>query len=166
VVNVNQSTQSSNYVTQGSTEENKDISDKYVSTGESEFSRESIQPIDEVLSERHYILSGVQSFFRDRFKQEKGFSGVGPKNYQRSDVRILEDVNDALMRSTQVDPSDIEVSVDRGTVYLDGYVMAGFMKKTAEALAMKVYGVKNIINSLHISTHGRPLVNSNNTGLN
>ncbi len=159
-------TQSKNYVNRGSTEENKNISEKYVNTGESEFSRDNVQPLDEVLSERHYVLSGVHSFFRDRFKHEKGFAGIAPKNYQRSDIRILEDVNEVLLKSTDVDPSNIEVSVDCGSVYLEGCVTTGIMKKIAESMAHEVYGVKNVINSLQVSTHSRPLFTNNNTGLN
>jgi len=44
------------------------------------------------------------------------YSGVGPKNWQRSDERILEDVNEELTRNAHVDATEVEVSVSGGEV--------------------------------------------------
>lgn len=154
------------YVRSGSTEENLNTKDKYETTGESEFTRDASQPLDEVLSERHYILSNVQTFFREKFRQEKrDYSGVPPKGYARSDARILEDVQEALMKSRRVNPSDISVSVESGIVTLEGVVPTRLMKKASETVCEKVSGVKDVHNKITIEAFGKPLV-ANRTGLN
>ena len=75
---IKNSMKGSHYVENGETEEDSNTGDKYASTGESEFSRDNSHPLDEVLSERHYILGGVQSFLRERF-EKLGFEGFAPK---------------------------------------------------------------------------------------
>jgi hypothetical protein len=162
---IKDSVRSKNYVDQGSTEENMNLADKYDSSGESEFSRGATHPLDEILSERHYFLSSIQSFLRDRFLLEKGYEGVPPKGFQRADDRILEDANEALMRSRRVDPSEIAISVKEGILTLNGTVPHRAMKKFAESTVEKIYGVKDVQNSLTISAHGKPLID-NRTGLN
>src|SRR3954453_14579983 len=44
------------------------------------------------------------------------YRGRGPKNYQRSDERIREDVCERLERDERVDASDLEVNVENGIV--------------------------------------------------
>jgi hypothetical protein len=75
-------------------------------------------------------------------------SGKGPKNYQRSDARILEDVNEALTHHDEVDASDIEVLVNDGLVILSGTVPARAMKNAAEDLVVCVSGVKDVKNQI------------------
>ncbi len=162
---IRKSAKNKNYVNDGTSEENANFTEKYEATGESEFSRDVTHPLDEVLSERHYILSGVHSFLRDRFSSEKNFTGVAPRGYQRADERILEEVSEALMKRRDVDPSDIELRVLEGIVSLFGTVPDRKMKKNAEKVAEKVYGVKDVHNFLTISAHGKALVD-NRTGLN
>lgn len=145
-----------NYVKDGVTEENLHISDKYVSTGESEFSRDVTHPLDEVLSERHYVLTGEQSYIHEAADQ---------KSYHRPDERIREEATDTLMRSRTLDPSDVEVSVNGGVLTLAGHVKDSEMKREAESIVAKVYGVANVKNNLSIAPFHKPLVD-NRTGLN
>jgi len=58
---------------------------------------------------------------RDRGPQES-YRGRGPKNYQRSDDRIREDICERLAMDHDVDASDIEVAVAEGVVTLNGTV--------------------------------------------
>ena len=45
------------------------------------------------------------------------FAGRGPRNYKRSDERILEDINERLTRDSMIDAFDIDVSVQDGVVW-------------------------------------------------
>ena len=149
-----------NYVSKAWTEENRNTDDKYSVTGESEFSRKTTHPLDEVLSERHYNFGSVNLFNRDRFADRPNHQGRGPKGYKRSDERIREDVCEALFASSEVDASDIEVTVISGHVHLKGMVDSREAKKNAEWLSEKIYGVYDIHNELKIQHHGNPLVGS------
>ncbi|HEY3171222.1 MAG TPA: BON domain-containing protein, partial [Thermoanaerobaculia bacterium] len=50
------------------------------------------------------------------------FTGRGPKGYQRSDERILDDVSEELSEHGEIDATDIQVTVGMGEVTLDGEV--------------------------------------------
>jgi osmotically-inducible protein OsmY len=61
----------------------------------------------------------------DRAESRYGYGqhrGKGPKNYQRSDSRIQEDVNDALTDDPRIDATNIEVTVNNGEVTINGTV--------------------------------------------
>lgn len=82
---------------------------------------------------------------------EQGNAGRrSPKGYTRSDERIKEDVNDRLMQSWEIDPTDIEVAVSSGEVTLTGEVRSRDEKFRAEQLAESVLGVKDVTNQLRI----------------
>lgn len=76
--------------------------------------------------------------------------GKGPRNYSRSDQRILEDVNDRLSDDPFVDATEIEVTVSNGEVMLMGTVEDRASKRRAEDLADAVSGVKNVENRLRV----------------
>jgi len=78
------------------------------------------------------------------------YTGVGPRNYQRSDERIHEEVNDRLMQHGQIDASDIEVEVNDGIVTLNGGVNSRREKRMAEDVAESVAGVWDVHNSLSV----------------
>ncbi len=88
---------------------------------------------------------------RDRDMREAGqHRGRGPKGYQRSDARILEDVNDRLTEDPHIDASEIEVTVASREVTLTGTVNSRFEKRHAEDLAESVSGVAHVQNNLRI----------------
>lgn len=76
--------------------------------------------------------------------------GRGPRNYQRSDERIREDVNDRLTDDPHVDASHIEVSVKDREVTLAGTVRNRFEKRHAEDIAEAVSGVTHVQNNLRV----------------
>ena len=84
-----------------------------------------------------------------------------PKGYKRSDERIREDVCDQLAQS-QIDPSDIEVSVSDGEVTLAGTVSERYMKWQAEQIIDGVGGVNEIHNQLRVRRNDQP-ANTNST---
>lgn len=83
-------------------------------------------------------------------QQEPKYRGVGPRNYQRSDERILEDVNDRLNDNPYIDASDIQVDVKNGEVILEGTVESRWSKHHIEDIADSVSGVKDVENHIHI----------------
>ncbi|KAB2684465.1 BON domain-containing protein [Brucella pseudogrignonensis] len=76
--------------------------------------------------------------------------GKGPKGYTRSDDRIKEDVSDALMEDSELDASDIEVSVKKGEVTLQGQVSNRQEKRRAEDCAEACAGVTDVQNNIKI----------------
>ncbi len=86
-----------------------------------------------------------------RGEERKGlFRGRGPRNYQRHDERIREDIHVKLTDDPYVDATDIEVEVHGGEVVLAGAVENRSAKRRAEDLAESVSGVKHIENRLRI----------------
>lgn len=77
-------------------------------------------------------------------------SGKGPAGYHRSDARIAEDINDALLVSDDVDAAGISVSVNGGVVTLSGFTPTRSEKRLAEDLAEFVPGVIDVKNELRI----------------
>jgi osmotically-inducible protein OsmY len=75
----------------------------------------------------------------------------GPKNYQRSDERIYEDVCERLRRALHVDLREVIVEVKDGTVSLYGSVPHRQMKHWIEDLAADTPGVKDVENKLDVA---------------
>jgi hypothetical protein len=143
---------------------------EYSSTGESDFSIESSHPLDEneILSERHYNDPTKEDRPLKKFSGD--FTGVGPKNFTKSDKAIEDDVCETLWRNGNVNARDIEVKVDNGIVTLKGYVDSRHQKKQAEAVIENLFGVLDVFNELTIKgeikkNHPHGLID-NITGLN
>jgi osmotically-inducible protein OsmY len=79
------------------------------------------------------------------------YRGRGPKNYQRSDERIREDVCERLMLDHDVDATEIDVTVHDGVVVLDGTVNERHAKRIAEDICELVRGVRDVQNNLRVS---------------
>ncbi len=80
------------------------------------------------------------------------YRGRGPKNYQRSDERIREDVCERLAMDHDIDASDVEVTVNDAVVLLNGTVNDRHAKRLAEDLSESVRGVKDVQNNLRVTT--------------
>ena len=79
------------------------------------------------------------------------YRGRGPKNYQRSDERIREEVCELLTMDHDVDASEIEVTVREGVVSLEGSVPGRHAKRIAEDLCESVRGVRDVENNLRVT---------------
>ena len=77
--------------------------------------------------------------------------GRGPRNYQRSDERIREDVCERLAQHSYLDRSDVEIIVLNADVTLQGSVNDRWATRTAEEIAEGVPGVKEVFNQLRVS---------------
>jgi osmotically-inducible protein OsmY len=84
-------------------------------------------------------------------EDRRRFAGRGPKNYQRSDERIREDVCVRLTDHPEIDASEIEVRVDGGEVTLSGEVDSRPVKRIAEDVAHSVAGVRDVHNQLRVA---------------
>jgi hypothetical protein len=81
------------------------------------------------------------------------FAGRGPRNYQRSDERIREEVNERLTDDPRIDASDIDVEVRSGEVILHGRVDERRDKRTAEEIVENLPGVKDVRNEIRVEQH-------------
>lgn len=83
------------------------------------------------------------------YGREQGrHAGRGPKNWQRSDERIREEVNERLTDHPHIDATEIDVQVKNGEVTLAGTVESRNIKRLAEDVAESVSGVKEVHNQL------------------
>jgi osmotically-inducible protein OsmY len=79
-----------------------------------------------------------------------GFRGRGPKGYQRSDDRLLEEINERLTHDDDIDAHEISVSVEKGEVTLSGTVNSRDEKRRADDIAEDVSGVQHVQNNLRV----------------
>ncbi|MCB0359141.1 MAG: BON domain-containing protein [Bdellovibrionales bacterium] len=99
-------------------------------------------------------LSGMSEWEMRQLSRGR-FAGVGPRNYVRSDERVLEWVCERLMLHKYLDPSDIDVTVQGGEVTLEGTVQLRAEKYLAEDLAAHVPGVEDVNNRLKVGRASR-----------
>jgi osmotically-inducible protein OsmY len=101
-----------------------------------------------------YISRGVPwydtAWDRGESQPEGPFAGRGPKGYQRSDSRIREDVADRLTDAPDIDPSEIEITVNNGEVTLSGTVGDRYQKRRSENISESVAGVRDVHNNLSV----------------
>ena len=81
--------------------------------------------------------------------------GRGPRDYRRSDQRILEDVCDWLAGDSRVDAREIDVRVRDADVTLEGTVSDRRMRRLAEDIAVAVPGVRDVFNQLRVEGRRR-----------
>jgi len=74
--------------------------------------------------------------------------GKGPRNFSRTDEHLREEVCEALLMNPDLDPQDIDVTVQNGVVTLKGRVRVSHDRFLAEDLAHDVSGVKEVINHI------------------
>jgi hypothetical protein len=86
--------------------------------------------------------------------QYRGRGEGGPKNWQRSDDRIKEDVNERLTEHSQIDATEIDIQVRNGEVTITGMVDDRRIKRMVEDLVEGVSGVKDVHNQLRASSQG------------
>ncbi|MBS1819671.1 MAG: BON domain-containing protein [Acidobacteria bacterium] len=97
--------------------------------------------------------SGTSRYGSDALgtSSESGFAGRGPRNYQRSDDRIREDVNERLTDDARIDASDIDVQVRNGEVTLSGTVDERRTRRLAEEIIENIPGVRDVRNDLRVT---------------
>ncbi|HUZ12144.1 MAG TPA: BON domain-containing protein [Caulobacteraceae bacterium] len=76
--------------------------------------------------------------------------GKGPKDYVRTDARILDEINERLTDDPDLDASNIEVAVASGEATLEGQVTTKADKRLAEDIAESARGVVQVRNNLRV----------------
>ena len=79
------------------------------------------------------------------------YTGRGPRNYQRSDERIREEVCERLAHHPDIDATDIDIRVQSGEVTLEGHVTDRWAKRWAEDVAEGIFGVKEVHNQIRVN---------------
>jgi len=95
-------------------------------------------------------LQGEANIFAEGPEQEKQV-GKAPRDYERPDDVIAQDVNEQLTQDALLDPANISVSVENGEVILEGYVAQHADKVRAEEALRNVAGVTACRNNLRIA---------------
>lgn len=85
--------------------------------------------------------------------QNEGFRGRGPRNYDRSDERLCDDICERLTDDDRVDASHIEVNVEDGVATLTGEVETRKQRLCAEQVTDSIRGIKNIKNEITVKSH-------------
>jgi len=86
--------------------------------------------------------------------RQPDFAGRGPKDYQRSDTRIREEICDRMTDDPMLDASQISVEVKGGEALLTGSVTSRDQKRRAEHIADLISGVKDVTNQLRVMRDG------------
>src|SRR5690606_34248740 len=89
--------------------------------------------------------------YQESGSNQPNYRGRGPKNYQRLDARIHEEICERLSDDATVDATDIDIKVKDGVVQLEGSVETRRMKHRAEDIVADCSGVKDIENRLTIA---------------
>jgi hypothetical protein len=76
--------------------------------------------------------------------------GRGPRDYRRSDRRILDDVCEWLADDPRVDARNVRVQVRDADVILEGRVHGRRARRLAEDIACQVPGVRDVFNRLRV----------------
>lgn len=87
---------------------------------------------------------------RSESSTEKHFRGKGPKNYQRSDRRIYEELGEELRHNPTIDASEIEFSVRDRHIYVRGFVKSKTEKWLVEDILESLHGIEGITNELKL----------------
>jgi len=93
---------------------------------------------------------GSGAYGQPRGRPGEDFRGLGPKNYQRTDERLREDMSERLTQDPDIDASEIVVEVSNGAVTLSGHVDRRQTRYRVEDLVDRCHGVTEIDNRLSI----------------
>jgi hypothetical protein len=98
---------------------------------------------------------GMQGGGTERGDSTRGFRGLGPKGYRRSDERLQEDICERLTDDPMIDASDVTVQVAGGVVTLEGSVSDRRLKHRIEDMVEQCGGVGEIRNNLSVKSRDR-----------
>ena len=101
-------------------------------------------------TEAAYGRSSSQENYRSA-RARGGFAGRGPKDYQRSDERIREEICDRMTDDDSLDASDVTIQVKQGEVTLAGSVTDREQKRRAEDMAESISGVREVTNNIRVA---------------
>lgn len=114
---------------------------------------------DKILRER-FVTDPESHEEEEEYGEEQGvapvnYSGRGPKNHHRSDDSLREEISEQLMRSPDIDASELEVEVKGGDVTISGNIPTRQMKHWTEDLVEDIRGVKNLVIKIKVTNHNK-----------
>jgi osmotically-inducible protein OsmY len=128
--------------------------------GRAPVGRDRRSPVERDRDAEHKMLHAAERFYENLagavgLEGTSEHRGRGPRDYRRSDARILDDVNLRLTDDALVDATDIEVAVQDREVTLSGTVASRYEKRRAEDIAEAVSGVTYVQNNLRVRSPER-----------
>jgi osmotically-inducible protein OsmY len=123
-------------------------------SGINRFGEDHIRPdyYEDEQGMRHPLVKGLEKHVawsrdtRSEASHEKRHQGKGPRNFSRSDDYLREEVCEAFLLNPDLDPEQIDVSVQDGVVTLSGHVRIREDRYLAEDIAHNISGVKDVVN--------------------
>jgi hypothetical protein len=100
----------------------------------------------------HPHAAGASGFTTGDVHVPGPFMGIGPRNYTKTDQRILEDVCELLTRHGELDVRAVDVHCRNGVIRLEGSVPSRWARREIEAVADSVGGVQDVQNDLTIAS--------------
>lgn len=85
-----------------------------------------------------------------RFGKAVGGRRTGPRNFQRSDERIRDEICERLTFASGVNVRDVSVDVSKGVVTLNGTVERRAQKYDIEDIADNTFGVTEVENNIRV----------------
>ncbi|CAG9186407.1 BON domain-containing protein [Cupriavidus pampae] len=79
-----------------------------------------------------------------------GMAARMPKNYVRTDERVLGDVCERLAMHPEIDVSDVTVHIEAGVIRLGGTVEDRYERRLVEEITEGVMGVRDIENGVRV----------------
>ena len=87
---------------------------------------------------------------REVHSPRTGIAGRMPKNYRRTDERVLGDVCERLAMHPEIDVSDVTVHIEAGVIRLGGTVEDRYERRLVEEITEGVMGVRDIENGVRV----------------
>ena len=98
-----------------------------------------------------YAFTGGASGFANTESHIPGpFSGVGPRNYAKTDQRVLDEVCELLTRHGELDVRNVDVHCHNGVIRLEGHVPTRAIRREIEAAVESIFGVNDVEDHLTI----------------
>ncbi|MDQ0455575.1 BON domain-containing protein [Rhizobium paknamense] len=98
--------------------------------------------------------SGYLQGEADIFSDQHDHRGKGPRNYRRSDDRLIEELNERLTEATRLDATHVSAVVENGVATLEGQVESRAAKREAEDIALSIRGIEDCMNRLKVQPAG------------
>src|SRR5579863_8398830 len=102
-----------------------------------------------------FAVGGYASAVQARTETEAEPPNMSAVAYTKTDRDLAERVQAALQSDPYINDTHIDVSVDRGTVYLRGFVMGAWDLLDAIRIAHRVAGSNRVVDELSIIMGGR-----------
>lgn len=98
----------------------------------------------------HRIGEAIGEWFGPSTDERPGARRAGPRNYQRTDERIRDEICERLTFTNGVNVREVSVEVEKGVVTLSGTVERRSQKYDIEDIADNTFGVTEVDNRIRV----------------